>query len=300
MELPRPAPPAGRAVLVRMARAPINPADILATEGRYAFALAEDAPLGAEGVGIVEAIGPDVEAVEVGDAVLPLSRGNWCRFRLLEENDVIVLPGGLALDQAAMLRVNPLTARLVLASSGVRPGDTIVQNAASSAVARWVRFFAARQDVAVIDVVRRADSELPLAIVDGPDLAQQVLATTFSRPVQAALDCVAGEATGRLAACLAPGSRLVVFGHLSGAPMSVRSQLMTAGGLSIVGFSLRSAEAMLGPEGVQQMFAQLFALIGDELPRSPIKAIYPLSEIADALAATKAAGGGRVLLDLTA
>lgn len=283
-----------------MIRAPINPADLLAIEGRYAFSLGGEEPLGAEGVGVVEAIGPQAERVCEGDLVLPLLRGNWCRYRVLSEEALVVVPKGIDPEQAAMLRINPLTALLLLEACGAGAGDTIVQNAAGSAVALWVRFFAARRGIAVIDVVRRPDSDQPLAIVDGPDLETQVVATNFGKPVQAALDCVAGEATGRLAACLAPGAPLVVFGHLSGSPISVRSLLMTSRGLSITGFSLRPAEAALGPTVVQSAFQQMFALLGERAPTIPVRGTYPLSQIQAALAAAREPGGGRTLLDLTA
>lgn len=300
VDLPCPARLGPRALRLRMLRSPINPADLLAVDGRYAFPASADAPLGAEGVGIVEAAGSAVEAIEVGDTVLPLTRGNWSRRRIVEEGEAVVLPAGIDLDQAAMLRVNPLTARLLVEVAGLKAGDTLVQNAAGSAVARWVRHFAARKGIAVVDVVARANPDLPLSLVDGPDLAQEVIASNFGRPGEAALDCVAGEATGRLAACLAPGGRLVVFGHLSGAPVSVPSQLMTGRGLSVMGFSLRPHEAKLGREAVRQLFADLLSEATNGLPQVPVRGVFALSRIEEALVAARASGPGRVLLDLGA
>jgi NADPH:quinone reductase-like Zn-dependent oxidoreductase len=287
------------ALRLRMLRSPINPADLLAVDGRYAFPAVPGEPLGAEGVGVVEVAGSAVEAVEVGDLVLPLTRGNWCRRRIVEETDVVVLPAGIDLDQASMLRINPLAARLLVEETGLKAGDTLVQNAAGSAVARWVRHFAARNGIAVVDVVARANNDLPLSLIDSPDLAEEVIATNSGRPVEAALDCVAGEATGRLAACLATGGRLIVFGHLSGAPLSVSSQLMTGRGLSLVGFSLRPREASLGRREVHRMFAELFSETST-LPQAPVRCVFPLSRIDDALAAARASGRGRVLLDPSA
>jgi NADPH:quinone reductase-like Zn-dependent oxidoreductase len=283
-----------------MLRSPINPADLLAVDGRYAFPVAQNAPLGAEGVGIVEETGRAAETVKAGDIVLPLTRGNWCRFRIVEESDVIVLPARFDLDQAAMMRINPLTARLLIEETGLKAGDTLVQNAAGSGVARWVRHFAARKGIAVIDVVARANTDLPLSLVDSPELAQEVIAANLGRPVEAALDCVAGETTGRLAACLAAGGKLIVFGHLSGVPLSVPSQLMTGRRLSLVGFSLRPREASLGKNRVKQLFAELVAEASGRLPRMPVRGVFPLSRIDDALAAARASGRGRVLLDPSA
>lgn len=289
-------------VLVRMLRAPINPADLLAIDGGYAFALDSGTPLGAEGIGVIERIGSAVTDLARGDRVLPLSRGNWCRHRLLNRTDLIALPAtqAIALDQAAMLRINPPTARLLIEAAGAGAGEVMVQNGATSAVARWVRHLADRRGITVIDVVRRDAPALPGAIVDGLDLPAEIARAAGGRPVVAALDCVAGTATERLAECLAPGGRLVLYGHLSGQPISVRSQAMTGGILSITGFSLRPTEARLGPAGVRSGFADLFAAIADRGPEVPIAGVYPLRQVEKAVAHARSGAGGRVMLDLSA
>jgi len=300
IEAPMPPAPADDQVRVRMLRAPINPADLLAIDGRYSFELAHDIPLGAEGCGVVEAVGANVTDLVPGDSVMALPRGNWCRYRTLRRSDLIALPRGIDVDQAAMLRINPPTALLLLRSTGVGPGDVIVQNAAASAVATWLRVIAASLGVTVIDILRRPAADLPQAIIDGEGLADRVKAAVAGRPVRAAFDCVAGEASGRMAECLSAGGRLVLFGHLSGEPIRVRSQLLTGGGLSISGFSLRPAEAAMGGEGMRAMFAELLALHAQAGPTLPVREVAPLSRAGAAIASARGGGRGRVLLDLTA
>lgn len=298
-ELEMRAAPGPQEVLVRMLRAPINPADLLVIDGAYAFDLAQDAPIGAEGVGTVTAVGDGVADLRPGDLVLPLSRGNWCRYRLLSLSDLVRLPAGVDLAQAAMLRINPLTARLLTDATGAQVGQVIVQNAAASAVAAWVRAIATRMGVTVIDVARRPDEALPDAIIDGPDLAHRVKVAADGKPICAALDCIAGSASGRMAECLAPNGRLIVFGHLSGEPVSVRSQLLTGGGLTIRGFSLRPAEKALGEAGRERLLAELFALHMAERLHLPVREVVPLSRAASAVEFARMSGKGRVLLDLT-
>lgn len=294
-----PPPATGSDVLVRMMRAPVNPADLLAIDGRYAFDLGQDVPLGAEGAAMVETAGEAVTDLSPGDRVLLLSRGNWCRYRLAPRSQLIALPPDSDMTQAAMLRINPPTARLLLQATGAGPGDVIVQNGAGSAVATWVRALAARSGVSVIDVVRRADDALPDAITDADDLPERVKAVAAGRPVRAALDCVAGVATGRMAQCLSPGGRLILFGHLSGDPISVRSQLLTGGGLSISGFSLRPAEAAMGGAAVRAMFSELLAFHAQSGIVLPVRDVIPLSEAQTAIARARRGGKGRVLFDLT-
>ncbi len=299
--MPMPPAPRGQDALLRMVHAPINPADLLAIDGRYSFALPPDDPLGAEGSAVVEAVGEEVADLRPGDRVLPLSRGNWCRRRLVPRRDLIVLPADADPAQAAMWRINPPTARLLLRDAGLRAGDAIVQNGAGSAVARWIRAFAAPIGVHVIDIVRRADPALPDALVDGGDLEARVRKAAGGRPVRAALDCVAGTASGRMAQCLSPGGRLIVFGHLSGEPLTVSSHLLTGGKLSITGFSLRPAEHALGAERVRTLFADLLAMLRQSSVVQPVRAIIPLSRADEAIALAREGGGaGRVLFDLSA
>jgi len=299
-DLPLPAVCAPGEVRVAMLRAPINPADLLIIDGRYSIDVDRSQPIGAEGVGVVEAVGEGVDDLSPGDRVLPLTRGNWSRYRVMPRRHVIALPADLDLpdEQAAMLRINPLTARLLLDAAGVSAGDAVVQNGAGSAVAWWVRLIAAYRGVAVTDVVRRALPDHPHALIDGPDLAERVKAAT-DRPVRAALDCVAGSATERMATCLAPGGRLLLFGHLSGEPVTIRSQLLTGGGLSITGFSLRPVEAALGRAGIDALFTDLFTLLRRAPPALPVRAVVPLSRAGEAVALAREGSGGRVLIDLT-
>lgn len=292
-------PPGGAELVVRMLYAPINPADILAIDGRYSFSLDPDVPIGAEGVGIVEQVGPGVTDLFPGDQVILLSRGNWCRYRLVPRSDVVALPAGIDAVQAAMLRINPATAQLLIDAAHLCDRDVIVQNAATSAVAQWVRAVAARRAIRVIDVVRRPDEALPDAIVDGPDLPDRVMAAAAGLPIRAALDCVAGTASERLARCLPPGGRLIVFGHLSGEPLTISSQVMTRGALIVQGFSLRPAEAAMAVEDRAKMYSMLFELSVKLQVRLPVRSLIPLSRFGDAIAMARTPGRGRVMFDLT-
>lgn len=295
INLPDPGPPGSGQVLVAMKRSPINPADRLVLAARYAQPLAYPLVAGAEGVGEVIATGIGVNDLRPGDHVLPLSRGNWTTHRLIGRADLIVVPRTLDLDQAATLRINPATAWRLLQLVSLPPGGCVAQNGATSHVARWVRAIAASRDVAVIDIVRdeaQADG-LTGAVIDDPDLASRIGA----RHIPLALDCVAGEASGRLAGILAPGGTLAVFGHLSGAPCSIASTLLTGRNLNVRGFSLRPQEAQDTRAVLQALYDNLAAF---DLP-APVAATYPLSGLEEALAHAARPGlGGRVMLALDA
>lgn len=281
---------------VRMLRAPINPADRMMIDGAYA--LPHEGTLGAEGVGEVIAIGAGVSDLSPGDRVLPLSRGNWTRIRTLGRTEVVTVPRGLPLHAAAALRINPATAARLLQQGAPARGDWILQNAARSSVALWVRRLSRAQGLRTIDVVRTPGGLEAggTVLVEDETLHLGVRDVTGGEPVKLALDCVAGCSTGRLAQALADRGRLIVFGHLSNAPCSVPSKLLTGRGLRLEGFSLRPAEMEDTPAGLQTLYDDLAALAGEGFMPEP-DAVFPLTSIAEALSSARA--GLRVQLDLT-
>src|SRR5207237_6047557 len=119
------APGAGEVVFDVLAF-PINPADISFCRGTYRLRPELPATPGAECVGRVAAIGSGVTHVKPGDLVINLQRENWAQRRRVKGDDVIAVPAGMDLQQAAMLRINPPTALLLLSDFvDLKPGDWI-------------------------------------------------------------------------------------------------------------------------------------------------------------------------------
>ncbi|CAG9564732.1 unnamed protein product [Danaus chrysippus] len=90
---------------------------------------------GDEGVGDVVEIGELVCAVEPGERVVLTSRmlGTWCKYGIYNERDVHVISPNIPLPEAAMLTIAPCTAyRMLKDFRKMKPGDTVIQNAANS------------------------------------------------------------------------------------------------------------------------------------------------------------------------
>jgi hypothetical protein len=79
----------------------------------------------------------------------------------------------------------------------------------------------------------------------------------------------------------------------------VASQLLTSGGLSITGFSLRPAETHMGDEGVRHMFADILAMVANDPPALPVRAVLPVAEADAAISLSRGGGRGRVQIDLS-
>jgi NADPH:quinone reductase-like Zn-dependent oxidoreductase len=297
---PDPGPAGPGEVVLAMALAPINPADLLLIDGGYAFAPTLPAPLGAEGVGVVVDAGPG-SGFTVGMRALPLVRGTWAQRLRLPAEQVLACPPEVTLEQAAGLRINPATAARLLGLATLTPGEAVVQNAGASSVGRHVAALAARAGLRCLSVLRRLPAPTPEPgeawLEDGEDLAQRAAEAAQGAPVRLALDAVAGAASARMAACLAPGGVLGVYGHLSGEPCQLPSTLLTGRGLTVKGFSLRPSEAGVSREALARFYAELAPTAATVPVR--VAQTYPLADLAQALAhARDPARRGKVMLDL--
>ena len=113
LELPEPAAPTGRDLLVRVQAVSVNPRDV---KSREAMQPAEGQPgvLGYDASGVVEAVGPDARFFRPGDAVFyagVLNRpGSNAELQLVEERIVGRKPATLDHAAAASLPLTSLTA----------------------------------------------------------------------------------------------------------------------------------------------------------------------------------------------
>ncbi len=292
------APNAGEVVFDVLAF-PINPADVSFCKGTYRLKPPLPATPGAECIGRVTAVGAGVSHVKPGDLVINLQRENWVQERRVKGDDVITVPPGMDLRQAAMLRINPPTALLMLTDIvDLKPGDWVIQNVANSAVGRLLIRLARARGLKTMDVVRRdalfgelkalgADA----CVVDGPNLAVTVKAQTGGAPIRLGLDAVSGQATARLSSCVTDGGVVCNYGSMTGEdPVMSRSALI-AGGQTLVGFILGRALATRSLEQVRAIYADLGGQILEGTLSAPVEKVYPIEQIKAAL--THAQQGGR-------
>ncbi len=216
--------PAADEVVFDVLAFPINPADMWFCKGSYRLKPPLPATPGAECVGRVAAVGAAVKHVKAGDLVINLQRENWAQRRKVKGDDAIPLPAGIDLKQAAMVRINPPTALLMLSDFvDLKPGDWVIQNVANSAVGRLLIVLARQRGLRTVNVVRRASltDELKtrgadLVVVDADDLGRRVAQATGDAAIRLGVEAIGGSATGRLADCVATDGTLVHYGSMSG------------------------------------------------------------------------------------
>jgi NADPH2:quinone reductase len=129
-----PGPPASGTARVRIAAAGVNFIDVYFRTGAYPAPL--PFVLGLEGAGEVEAVGPDVRDLAVGDRVAWASvPGSYAEAVVAPVERLVRVPAGVALDVAAAAMLQGMTAHyLVHGTRETRRGDTALVHAAAGGV----------------------------------------------------------------------------------------------------------------------------------------------------------------------
>jgi trans-2-enoyl-CoA reductase len=304
VEAPDVAAPGPGEIVFDVLAFPINPADISFCRGSYRLRPQLPATPGAECVGRVTAVGSGVADIRPGDLVIHMQRENWVQRRRIPAADAIPLPAGLDLAQAAMLRINPATALLLLEDhAALQPGDWVIQDVANSAVGRHLIVLAKAKGVHTVNVVRRDDvtGELKalgadIVLTDGPDLAGRAQQATGGTPIRLGIDAVSGEACKRVAESVAEGGVVVSYGSMSGAD-PVMSRAALSRGVRLTAFTLGDGLAKRTTAQVRALYGDLAAKIRDGVLKAPVEATYPIDDIKQALAhAQRGHRNGKVLV----
>lgn len=293
--------------VVRMSAAPINPADLNQIEGKYPVRAELPATPGFEGAGVIVELGADVQGLTSGTLViLPHNVGTWRDAVAVKAEDLVVVPDGIEPVQAAMLKINPLTAwRLLHDYVHLEKGDWLIQNAANSAAGRDVIQIAHELGYKTVNVVRRAEliQELraegaDVVLVDGDNLREEVKNGTGGASIHLGLNSVGGDSALRLANCLAPGATLVSFGAMSLQPLKIPTGLLIFKDLRFRGIWINKWYDNATPPERMQTFQPLFDMARRGLLKTKVEKAYPLSEVKAAVAhAAQGKRSGKIVFE---
>ncbi|MEP6808834.1 MAG: 2-enoyl thioester reductase domain-containing protein [Chthoniobacterales bacterium] len=286
VEQPWPTPAAGE-VVVRLLAAPLNPADINAIEGKYPVRPTLPATPGMEGAGTVVEMGPDARGVKIGDMViLPHNLGTWREACSVKAEKLVVVPNDIEPGQAAMLKVNPITAwRMLHDFVSLKRGDWFIQNAANSAAGRAAIQIGRELGFKSVNIVRRTElvEELraeggDVVLVDGENLRAEVKTGTGGAPLRLALNAVGGEGALRMAKTLADDATIVTYGAMSLQPLTIPNGLLIFKNLKFTGFWVNKWYDAATPAERAETFAPLFEMAERGLLRTKVDAVYSLGE----------------------
>jgi len=268
----------------------LNFVDTYVRSGAYPASLPSG--LGTEAAGVVEAVGPGVTDVKVGDRVAYSGgpQGAYSEERIMPAARLIVLPDGISDQQAAAMMLKGMTAQyLIRQTYKVREGDTILFHAAAGGVGliacQWARSLGAT----VIGTVG-SDEKAELARANGCDypivytrenFVERVREVTGGKMVPVVYDSVGKDTFFASLDCLAPRGLMVLFGQSSGAVEPVDLGILAQkGSLYVTRPTLRTYADKRAD--LLAMVQELFDVVRSGAVKIEVNQTYPLRDAAKA------------------
>ena len=288
-EVDVPAPAAGEAT-VRHHAVGLNFIDTYHRTGLYPLPL--PAGIGLEGAGVVEAVGPDVSEVKVGDRIAYAGGpvGAYAEVRNIPAHRLLKLPDAIAFNTAAAMMLQGLTAAYLLRRTyRVQPGDAVLIHAAAGGVGLIACQWAKALGATVIGTVG-SPAKAELAKAHGCDhvinystenFTQRVREITGGEGVPVVYDGVGKDTFMGSLDSLRPLGMLVTYGNASGpVPPFDLLQLSQKGSLfvtrpTIVHYTAKRAD-------LEALGGELFDVVASGKVRIEVNQTYPLKDAAQA------------------
>jgi NADPH:quinone reductase len=201
-QAPRPVPRRGE-VLIQVAAAGLNKADLLQARGLYPPPPGASAILGMEVSGTIAALGENVSGFAIGDPVCALlSSGGYAEFVCADAGSVLPVPANIDLIQAAGLPEAAFTAWTNVMDTGrLQPGETLLVHGGTSGIGSLaIQIFAARDNrvfttvgtAAKCDVARKLGAARAIDY-RREDFVAVVKEVTGGKGVDVILDMIGGD-----------------------------------------------------------------------------------------------------------
>jgi NADPH:quinone reductase-like Zn-dependent oxidoreductase len=297
-------------VLVRLKASALNRLDLWLRNGWPGIKLEYPHITGADGAGVIEAVGEGVSGFAVGDRVVingtlfcgecedcRAGHENLCRVRggilgehrrgtlaeyvALPTHNLLRIPGEFSFEDAAAASLVYLTAwHSLITKGGLKPGESVLivgagggVNSASIQIAKHIG--------AAVYVVGSSDEKLERAKVLGADIVinrnkddwgKVVFTKTEKRGVDIVVDNVGQESWPTSLRALKRGGRMLVVGNSSGYNVQIDSRLVFGKHLNIIG-------STMAPKAD---FEAVMTLIFEGKLKAVVDKVMPLSEAAEA------------------
>uniref|UniRef100_UPI00398EA481 enoyl-[acyl-carrier-protein] reductase, mitochondrial isoform X2 n=1 Tax=Pristiophorus japonicus TaxID=55135 RepID=UPI00398EA481 len=272
-------------IRAQMLAAPINPSDINMVQGTYPILPDLPAVGGNEGVGQVLDVGSKVTDVKPGDWVIPSDAGlgTWRMEAVGNMNGFVKVPNNIPLLCAATLGVNPCTAyRMLCDFETLKPGDSVIQNAANSGVGQAAIQIAKAMGLLTINIIRDrpdlqqltnslksmgADYVITEEALRKPEMKE--LFKKVPRP-RLALNGVGGKSATEILRHLEKGGTIVTYGGMAKQPVTVPVSALIFKDVKIRGFWVTQWKRSHRHDLLQEMISQLCDFIQAGKLRAPI------------------------------
>ena len=211
----------------------LNRAEIMFRRGQYLESPHFPSRLGYEAAGIVDAVGPDITGIQIGDRVSTIPSFSVGQYGVYGESAIVPAyavasyPNNLSAVEASAIWMQYMTAFGALIELGsLQSHDTVLITAASSSVGLAAIQIAKAIGATAIAVTRRADKRSFLSeagadhviSTEEEDLVARVNALTSDKGCRIIFDPIAGPILEKLAESTAQEGMIFEYGALSPDP----------------------------------------------------------------------------------
>ena len=304
-DAPVPRPGEGE-VLVRVAAAGVNVADVSKAHGTFGKGPRPPYLAGFEAAGEVVAVGGTGSGPPPGTRVVGVGDGAFAEYVVLPAAAAMPVPEHWTAQEALGLVVNWPTALAALRPlGGVTAGQTVLVHAAAGATGQAAVTLAKHDGATVVATASPGKHPTVLAlgadhVLDSrdDDVAAEVLRLTGGAGADVVLESAGGATFGAsLAAAKRVTGRVVVYGVVGGEASLTNRQLVYEHQVHVIGFNLG---VLIGaaPQIAGEVMAQLSALVSAGVVTPGRPTTYDLADGPEALAelAARATTGKLALL----
>lgn len=302
--------PAATEVLIEIAAAGLNRADILQRKGHYPSPPGAPPYPGLEAAGVVAAVGSAVREFRIGDRVCALLQGGgYAEYCTVDEGQVLPIPGSLSMVEAASLPESYFTVwSNVFGFGRLQPGETLLVHGGASGIG-----VAAIQLAKALghDVFTTAGTDERCRFCEqlgarrainhkNEDFVSVISEETNQQGVHVVLDMVGGSYLGKNIQSLATAGRLVIIATQGGLTGELDVLRVMQRRLVVTGSTLRPRAAAFKKDIKTHLLEVVWPLIARGTLKPIVDKVFAL-ENADTAHAYMERGEhrGKIILQVT-
>jgi putative PIG3 family NAD(P)H quinone oxidoreductase len=296
-------------VLIQVAAAGVNRADLMQRRGFYPPPKGAPAYPGLEVSGTVSALGAKVTGWAVGDQVCALlTGGGYAEQVAVQATQLLPVPRGVSLvDAAALPEVVSTVWSNVFMTANLQPGQTLLIHGGSSGIGtmaiQLAREIGARIAVTAgtkekLEACRELGAEI-LVNYREQDFVEELDVATAGAGADVILDNIGAKYLARNISALAVNGRLVIIGLQGGVKAELNINSLLRKSAAIISTSLRGRPAIEKAAIVAAVREHVWPLVESGQVRPIVHKTFPLAQAADAHRELEAGTNiGKVLLTI--
>ena len=286
-ETEKPIPAAGE-VLIKVAAAGLNHADMAQAKGMYPPPPGASPILGMEVSGTVEALGDGVSNCEIGDEVCALiPGGGYAEYAVASALCVLPVPKGVSLIDAAALPEVHFTVRTNLMDSArLKPGESVLIHGGSSGIgtaaiqmlhARGHKVFTTAGSAEKCAACVKLGADRAINYRE-EDFVEVVKKETGGRGIDVILDMVGGDYIQRNMSAAAIWGRIANIAYMSGMQANVNFAPMLMKRLSLLATTLRARSPQEKATIRDALQREIWPLLDCGKIRPVVDHVFPLAD----------------------